>query len=216
MHAGTLSESAQAALAVLGRLPILDHAYLAGGSALALHLGHRKSYDFDFYTRLSLYAEDIATQLRTAGTFEVTLLEPPHTVLGMFNNVKFSLFRYDYPLIGEQQLFQGISVASIADIACMKLTAIGGRATKRDYVDLYVIRQQYTFDKMFAWYREKFGLLGNNLYVILKALQYFEEAEDDDMPEMLTPLAWEEVKKFFTAEALRLAKKYLEPEEEDV
>ncbi|HCS78694.1 TPA: hypothetical protein DIV55_03030 [Patescibacteria group bacterium] len=210
MHAGTLSQSAQTALAILGNSEILKDAYLAGGSALALHLGHRKSYDFDFYTRNDLPAADVASQLAKIGNFQTTLLEPPHTVLGLFNDVKFSLFRYDYPLLNELQQFNGIGFASIPDIATMKLSAICGRATKRDYIDLFFISKQYSFEQLIEFFKQKFGKLGNNLYFILKSLSYFEDAEADELPQMLTPVSWDKVKQFFVSESMRLARKYLE------
>ncbi len=212
MFPKTLLPATQAALAVLGKSNILKTAYLAGGSALALHLGHRRSHDLDFYTRDSLQAEDIAVQLGKIGRFNTTLLEPPHTILGVFNTVKFSLFRYDYPLVDKSSVYQDVTLAGIGDIAAMKLSAITGRATKRDYVDLYILNKKFSVEEMLTWYRKKYGELGNNLYVIIKALGYFADAESDQFPEMLVSVSWDEVKKTFTGESLRLAKKYLEPD----
>lgn len=209
MHAGTLSKSAQAALAVLGSSGILKKAYLAGGSALALQLGHRRSYDFDFYTRDKILAEQVVAELAELGDFKTTLLEPPHTILGLFNGVKFSLFRYDYPLIGQTEKLRDIEIASVLDIAAMKLSAITGRATKRDYVDLYFITKKHQFDTILTWYDKKFGNLGNNIYSIIKAIGYFDDAETDKMPIMLSPVSWSEVKAFFASESIRLAHKYL-------
>lgn len=209
MHAGTLSDNAQNALAILGKSGFLKECHLAGGSALALHLGHRKSYDFDFYTRKKLLVEDIAFQLKKLGDFHTTLLEPPHTLLGEFQKVKFSLFRYDYPLIGPVSILKDISIASIQDIAAMKLSAITGRATKRDYIDLYFISKTYTIDQILDFYDKKFGNLGNNIYPIIKALGFFEDAEADQMPQMIKEVSWEKVKGFFLAETLHLTKKYL-------
>lgn len=209
MHAGTLAIAAQNALAVLGKSGVFSQAYLAGGSSLALQLGHRRSYDLDFYTREKLLAENLASQLAKIGTFKTTLLKPPHTLMGEFNHVKVSIFRYDYPLLQPLFNFKGINLAPISDIAAMKLTAIGGRATKRDYVDVYTITQKRSLEKQFEWYEKKFGKLGNNLYVIIKALGYFEDAEDDKMPKMFVDLTWEQVKNFLVGESLRLGRKYL-------
>ena len=75
MHAGTLAVSAQNALAELGKSGLFSLAYLAGGSSLALQLGHRRSYDLDFYSREKLFAEDLASQLSKFGTFKTTLLK---------------------------------------------------------------------------------------------------------------------------------------------
>lgn len=210
MHAATLSTHALDQLDILGTSGIMRNSYLAGGSALALQLGHRKSYDFDFFTSQALLAKDLSAQLARLGTFVVTLLEPPHTLIGEFNEVKFSVFRYTYPMLHPLITYHHVSLASVPDITAMKLTAITGRATKRDYIDLFVIAKHYSLDQMFGWYDQKFGNLGNNLYVLIKALGYLDDAESDDMPQMIVSVSWDDVKQFFIAESLRLGKKYLE------
>ena len=106
-------------------------------------------------------------------------------------------------------VYRNVALASVKDIAAMKLSAICGRATKRDYVDVYVLSQLYNFDEQFSWYDKKYGELGNNIYTLIKALGYFEDAEIDKMPEMLIPLEWEQVKSFLLAQSLRLGKKLL-------
>jgi len=209
MHERTLSDNAQNALARLGKSEILKDCYLAGGSALALHLGHRKSFDFDFYTRKKLLVDEIAAELHRIGDFTTTLLEPPHTLLGDFQNVKFSLFRYDYPLIKSLIRFKNISLASKEDIGAMKLSAITGRATKRDYIDLYFLSRLYPLDKLLDFYIKKYGDLGNNIYSIIKALGFFEDAETDQMPRMIKEVSWEKVKEYFRDQTRLLAKKYL-------
>lgn len=209
MYAGTLSLHAQNALALLGKSAVMGDAYLVGGTALSLQLGHRRSYDFDFCTNKNLLSEDVAVSLAKIGTFTVELQAPPHTLLGEFEGVKFSLFRYDYPLLDPFLSYAGVQLASIRDIAAMKLTALCGRAKKRDYVDVYVISQRYPFEQQFSWYDKKFGVLGNNIYTIIKALGYFDDAEVDEMPEMSTPVDWEKVKSYLLSESLRLGKALL-------
>ena len=130
-------------------------------------------------------------------------------VAGEFESIKLSLFRYDYPMIGKFSIFKNVKIASIEDIAAMKLSAISGRATKRDYVDLYFISRIYEVDKIIDFYIKKFGDTGNNIYVIMKALGFFEDAEGDEMPKMIKKVVWNEVKVFFSKETIRLAKKYI-------
>lgn len=209
MHAGTLSLHAQNVLAQLGDSGVVSQMYLVGGTALALQLGHRISQDFDFCVKGNLLAENIARDLRGVGKFSVDLLEPPHNLLGTFEKVKVSVFRYDYEMLEPFVYYKHVALASIKDIAAMKLTALCGRATKRDYVDVYVLCQQYAFEELFSWYDKKYGVLGNNVYTLIKALGYFEDAQGDEMPEMLVPLQWEQVKSFLLAELLRLGKKFL-------
>ena len=130
MHAGTLPGNAQNALAKLGKSNIFTESYLAGGSALALHLGHRISVDLDFYTRKNVSVEDIPFQINRFGKFSVTILEPPHTVAGEFESIKLSLFRYDYPMIGKFSIFKNVKIASIEDVATMSSGIRGQMITR--------------------------------------------------------------------------------------
>src|SRR3989338_9534722 len=98
MFGSTLSDHAQKTLALLGKSGLVNQAYLAGGSALALHFGHRYSIDFDFFTPISFFSSDVVRRLKKIGSFiPQTVLK--NTLLGSFNQVKFSLFLYKYPLV---------------------------------------------------------------------------------------------------------------------
>ena len=210
MYPTTLSGPAQAALALLGKNKILPKGtYLAGGSALALHFGHRISVDFDFFTKHSFDADKIAQQLVRAGSFKLTE-KGDDTLLGVFNIVKFSLFTYDYPLISKTVSFQGIQLAGINDIAVMKLAATMDRGTKKDFVDLYFLSKHgIIIDELFKLYDKKYKALANNLYSLITSMSYFDDAEKTDMPQMLIETPWEEVKQFMQEETKKLAEKYL-------
>lgn len=209
MFTRTLSKQAQNALALLGKSEVVKDAYLAGGSALALHFGHRYSFDFDFFSKRPPEAQSVVKKLSTLGTFK-TQMTDKKTILGTFNTIKFSLFHYDYPLIANFHSFLQVNIADPADIAAMKVVAIVDRGIKRDFVDLYFLAQHgYSIEKIFKLYDKKYGKLANNMYTILTALRYFEEAEPSEMPQMTTKVSWEEVKQFFEKEAIRLGKLYL-------
>ena len=129
----------------------------------------------------------------------------------MFNSIKFSYFQYTYPLVSSTVPFRGVLVAQPDDIAAMKLAAIMDRGKKRDFVDLFVLAQRgVAFDRMFTLYDQKYHALESNMFSLLRAMNYFDEADTTDMPEMLIPLSWDEVKKFFASESMRLARQYLE------
>ncbi len=201
MFSDILPTDAQNALAVLGRSGILSSAYLAGGTALALQLGHRQSVDFDFFTREDFDTGDVINKLKIAGDFTVDQLAP-HTILGEFMGTKFSLFYQSYPLIDETISFSNVNLASTKDISAMKLSAITGRGTKKDYVDLYFLaKEKYQFMQMFAFYDQKYGVLEANKMHLVKSLQYFEDVEFSDMPIMLKPLDWEELKRYLRDQA---------------
>mgnify|MGYP001558640348 CR=1 FL=1 len=100
--------------------------------------------------------------------------------------------------------------SKIADIAAMKVGAIMDRGTKKDFVDLFELaRNSFTVEKIFSFYEKKYGKLGNNIYSIIKSLQYFDDVEKTEMPRMIKKVSWQEVKDFFANESMRLAKKYI-------
>lgn len=209
MFPGTLSNLAQNTLALLGEQGFLKTAYLAGGSSLALQFGHRRSIDFDFFSEKEFESKSVNINLKKIGTY-IEENETPKTMVGLFNKVKFSLFHYPYSLIASTTQYFGISLASLEDIAAMKLVAITDRGTKKDYIDLYVLaHKKFTFEQMFNLYDKKYHLLKPNLLTLIKSLQYFESAEGSNMPEMIKKISWNDIKEFFQKEVIRLAHKYL-------
>lgn len=209
MFTAVLSDDAQSALAVLGKSGLLSQAYLAGGSALALQIGHRRSEDFDFFSPQEFSPIELSKALSRVGKFQTTFAKGI-TLLGTFNEVKFSYFQYNYPLLDTAITYKDVVLAQQKDIAAMKLAAIMDRGKKRDFVDLFVLTQhELSFDDMLELYDRKYHALENNLFSLIRAINYFDEADTTEMPNMLIPLSWENVKKFFIAESMRLAKKYL-------
>lgn len=211
MFTTALSQDAQSALALLGKTQVLPkETYLAGGSALALHYGHRISIDFDFFTPTPFVGKDIIQELGTIGTFKLQEAAEKNTLLGLFDNVKFSLFLYKYPLVSESVLFSNISIASPEDIAAMKLAAIIDRGTKKDFIDLYFLSKNgIPIDMAFGYYEKKYKALTNNAYSLVKALSYFDDAEEMAAPDMILKIDWGEVKDFFRKEVVILTEKYL-------
>ena len=205
MFLQALPHHVQELLRRLGRLPAIAPFYLAGGSAIALHLGHRISVDLDFFTAQEAYeVEPLLRDLREAG--HVTIRQQKRgTLNATLDDTLLSFFAYPYPLLGSFHDLWGIRVAGVLDLALMKLAAIGQRGRKRDFVDLYQICQSgYTLDELLRRMPEKFPNITYPSYHLLRALAYFEDAESDPMPNMLTPLDWAEVKRFFEGEARRL------------
>lgn len=205
MFTNTLSKDAAAALALLGKSDILKDTYLAGGTACALQLGHRVSLDLDFFTHKEFNTEAVLKQLGELPGFKLSETAK-WTILGSFPKVKFSYFYYPYPTIDKTISFLNVNLASLEDIAAMKIDALCSRGTKRDFIDLYFLIQKYSLDKICKFYDRKYGKLSNNFYHILKSLSYFVDADSETSPKMLIPVSWKEVKEFFQTQTIKLTK----------
>lgn len=192
-----LSEQTQASLESLRNAPFVKNYYLAGGTALSLHLGHRFSNDLDFFSASPAASELIRSQLSKLGNLEI-FQNDEGTFNGMLNGVKLSFFIYPYDLLNPFLDFYGVKVADIFDIACMKIDAISSRGTKRDFIDLYFICNKFKpIEKLLELYAKKFSKAKFNKLHIVKSLVYFEDAEDNVMPQMIEKVSWENVKKYF-------------------
>ena len=207
MFAKGLSKDAARNLALLASVKETTQFYLAGGSALALHFAHRYSFDLDFFSPKKFSGQQLRDRLKQTGKFSLDQLSE-NTLLGKLNQTKISFFTYPYPLILPARKFAGVSIASVLDIACMKLDAISARGTKRDFVDLYFICQQEKLSKIFVVFERKYRQADYNLAFIQKSLVYFVNAEKEEMPRMIKKVSWPAVKKFFEKEVIRLGKKY--------
>lgn len=204
-----ITKSASLTLGKLGSFPWIGQFYLAGGTALALQLQHRLSYDLDFFSTGVFDQKIINEGLKSIKGYKLDRIAA-NTLLGMIGDTKISLFTYKYKLIGEQVNYNGIKLASIKDIAAMKIDAIGGRGTRRDFVDLYFICQKISLDNCLSLYLKKYPGLSENLFHLIKSLGYFDDAENPPQElKMLKSVSWNKVKAFFDRETIRLANKFL-------
>lgn len=156
--------------------------YLAGGTALALHFGHRDSLDFDFFKEEAFDTQLLFEELRQIFLpHRLTIIAEEKNTLTILidNSIKVSFFSYPYkiilPLIEEPFLL----IASIEDIACMKLGAITGRATMKDYVDLYFILKTMSLSELFGHMKKKLPQL--DISVVLKSMVYFDDVPEESL-----------------------------------
>jgi hypothetical protein len=206
-HWEAVTPEARDLLALLGQLPLLRPFYLAGGTALALRLGHRISQDLDLFANIETLDDHlrrgIVDELRKGHA--VDLLQD--SVLGLVLKVDgqpVSFFSYGYPLLAPTDLVSDIQVAGVLDIGLMKLDAIAGRGTRKDFYDLYFIASHIPLGELFARSSDKYPQSRGFGMRVLTALVDFDIADQQDEPTMLRPVQWDQVKAFFVAQARRL------------
>lgn len=181
--------------------------YLAGGTALALQIGHRDSLDFDFFRKEDFDTSKLFNKVGEvfAGLKIIKTQEEKNTLSINIGKVKFSFLTYPYKLVDKLVETESLKLASIKDIACMKLSAIVSRATLKDYIDLYFILKHFTLEQILNLAKDKFPQLDTGL--ILKSLVYFEDIEEE-------PINFKEGNKVDFSEVNKIlkdeVKKYLE------
>ncbi|MFQ6113328.1 MAG: nucleotidyl transferase AbiEii/AbiGii toxin family protein [bacterium] len=206
MFEQVLPGNAKAILAVLGKNEVIQKAYLAGGTALALQLGHRISYDFDFFTSEEFDEDMFLLKIKEIYDFQLEKIAW-RTILGKFGEIRFSIFYYQYPLLFPAKRFGMINIVDAHDIGAMKIAAISARGSKRDFVDLYFIcKEIVSLKEVIQLYDKKYKNLATTAMHIFKSLVYFNDAEPDEMPRMLKEIKWEEVKDYFEGEVKRLVR----------
>ncbi|MBI5470630.1 nucleotidyl transferase AbiEii/AbiGii toxin family protein [Candidatus Kaiserbacteria bacterium] len=206
MHKETLAQETAKLFARLGKDGNLrkDGFYLAGGTALALHLGHRQSIDLDFFTKERDLPKYLLEYLESVGKFKVVQQED-RTLHAILNGVRISFISFPYPLLYPLLEMEGVMLADERDIATMKISAISGRGAKKDFIDLYVLLQKYSLEDILADFERKFAGREYSRLHILKSISYFDDANAEDEPVMLARYSWADVKNKLTSEAKRLA-----------
>ena len=187
LHLSTVDSTTLELLKKLQSIPILHNTRLVGGTALALQIGHRKSVDLDFFAS----EDELTMALEQIGSL-VVLKESPHIHIYQLNNVKIDVVDYQYSWIDDAVVMQGIRMASLRDIAAMKITAIIGRGTKKDFIDIAFLLQRFSINKILDFYSQKYP--DGSTFMAMKSLAYFDDAEEDIMPYMLTDISWEKIK----------------------
>ena len=157
MFLETLPGNVRQLLKRLGRLPTVEPSYLAGGSAVALHLGHRRSVDLDFFIAKDEFEMvPLLNDLRRVG--HLTVQQQSHgTLNAALEGTKVSFFVYPYPLLEDLHALEEVQIAELLDLALMKLVSISQRGAKRDFIDLYQIGQtEYTLDDLLSRLPDKY------------------------------------------------------------
>ena len=202
-HAEVISSEVADTAKILAEIKTLSSFYLAGGTGLALHLGHRRSVDLDFFSPKPFNEDALIAALQVLPKVSV-LSKSNQTVYLHIAGTKVSFIEYDYPLLFPLDRFQGLAVADVRDITAMKISALASRGSRRDFVDLYVVAQKYDLPPLLELFERKFAKANYSMVHVRKALTYFADADKEAMPDMLVPLSWNQVKEYFVREVTKL------------
>jgi hypothetical protein len=176
----------------LQKLPLLAKTRLVGGTALALQIGHRKSIDLDFFGELDFEIQELIDNIKEFADLTI-LSESKNIHIYSINGIKVDFVNYKYPWIDDAICEDGILLAGIKDIAAMKVSAIIGRGTKKDFIDIAFLLQKFPLKDILDFYSLKYN--DGSIFTAMKSLTYFDDAESDIMPDMLVKKSWKQAKK---------------------
>lgn len=188
--------------------PVLGGRFtLAGGTGLALRLGHRVSLDLDLFSREERLAGPERAGLVAALAARARLMvvdEKDGTCHMRVGGRAVSLFHYPYPALEPTRSWRGLPVASLRDIAAMKVAAAIGRGSRKDFIDLRVLAGELGLAAVVAAGKARFKDHPDFVFQAAKALVYFADAEGEATPRLLRAPDWDETKAFFRREVPRL------------
>ena len=194
-------------------LPFIGRFYLAGGTGLVLHLGHRFSVNLDFFSPdedgVGPDQRDAMRSLLRDLSLTITY-DKDGTFVATWLDVGISIFRLPmYPLVHQPLLVEEVPVATLAEIGAMKLAAIIDRGTRKDLVDLYFLLQIVSLETVFEVAAVKYARVRSFPVTAMRALAYYADAEALPMPRMLDQTPWSKIKKFLEGQALQVGRSNL-------
>jgi predicted nucleotidyltransferase component of viral defense system len=168
---------------------------LVGGTSLALQIGHRISVDIDLFGDLKCDNITLNNTLKSLAQYRI-IQQTENIHIYNIENIKVDVVNYPYPWLQAPVTKDGLTLAAIEDIAAMKLAAITGRGSKKDFIDLYFLLQRFSLKEMLNLYLKKYN--EGSVFMVLRSLAYFDDAEEELMPKMLVEVTWNEIKATIT------------------
>ncbi|EKE22101.1 MAG: hypothetical protein ACD_7C00047G0003 [uncultured bacterium] len=186
--------------------------YLAGGTALALQTGNRKSVDLDFFTQKKDFSDVTLLKHFTDNKNWKTTINQEGTIYGELFGAKISFIAYPFFVSKQPFVKYGtVNIIQPIDVAVMKIIAISQRGRKRDFFDLYWCAKNIEpLEKTIKRLKKQYPSVAHDYHHILKSLVYFNDAESDPLPEINFKASWNDVKKFFIKEVPELGFKLIE------
>lgn len=179
----------------LMQIPEISYFNLAGGTTLALYLGHRKSIDLDFFTTKEFESTKLVELLMD--TYQLSSIVTSKNALSLYilyneKNVKIDFLRHNYQIIKPSVIEDGVRLYSIEDVAAMKLNAILNRGAKKDFYDIYELLKHYSLHDLVGFFKIKYP--NTNVLMLIKSLDYFLDADVEPDPITLNKAKWSDIK----------------------
>ena len=195
MHPRVLSKAGWSTVGKLVAAGITDGWTLAGGTALALQIGHRFSEDLDFFQAGSFDVESLLARTARLGDVRV-LSRTGDTLHVLLTGLRISFLQAEAPMLFPPVEYRGLGLADPRDIAVMKVIAVGGRGSRKDFIDLYcLLKGGMNLPEMLSLVERRFANIDHNAYHLQKSLVWFEDAEAEPMPRMIRDVEWQSVRR---------------------
>lgn len=208
----TITPAMRTVLAGFARSKLSKEFYLAGGTALALQLGHRLSVDLDFFSPTQEDIPALMEPLRHAMKEFSPILSDSSwgNLVFLANNVRVGFYGYGYELVKPVLQAEGIALASVEDIALMKMDALLSRASRKDFHDLYAICRRISLRELLALAPHKYPSFRDFEAQMARHMISFERADQESTMPLIEEVEWETVKKWFREQAKMIGKSWLE------
>lgn len=210
LYWNTISPDMRAVMNGFGKSELGSHFYLAGGTALALQIGHRTSVDLDFFSPdldIPTVRETLQGALRG---FSPELADSSWgNLVFLARNVRVGFYGYGYPLVDSPLSVENVSLASVPDIGLMKLDTLLSRASRKDFHDLYAICQRMSLRDLLDMVPRKFSHARDFEAQVVRHFVYFERAEQESPVPLIEEVEWQTVKEYFMRQAKEIGASWL-------
>jgi hypothetical protein len=190
-------------LRALQQIPALSEAVLVGGTSAALQMGHRTSVDLDLFGKMETDGLQLLNLLQKE-RLNTELKYNTKAIKTFFvNDIKVDIVDYSFDWLEPIIVEDGLRLAGLKDISAIKLAAITGRGTKKDFIDLFFLLKKFKLNEMLEFYKTKFKT--SEIYIVVRSMSYFVDAENNPAPKMFVEVSWEKVKETIKKEIIKIA-----------
>lgn len=148
---------------------------------------------------------------KTLSSFQTVLTDSSWgNLVYLVNDVRVGFYGYGFPLITPLIVTEDIRLASIEDIGLMKFDALLGRASRKDFYDLYFICKSLSLRELLDKAPQKYPSVRDFEVQVVKRFVFFENAENETNPVLLNEIDWQSVKNFFIDQAKMIEQGWLQ------